>query len=256
MSSSVRRVLPQQGLTTRTESADPLIGRWDDPNPSTQMQPLDLSIHTQDIQREQGSNDLSSAPVFNHALRRALKDADSWRYNNGQEETTEEQRAFTTVPFELPFVGVGEDVHFDISGRNLIMNGNYEEKQIRFARPLYHAALDDRYERVGSNYVTNAGRGVTSTLHDKVLPRPVNTNLDSALLVASHPGYANLRNDFIRPSPMAPGIDENEPLSIGLFNDVTLRNDEVLERVEPIDSLPPLGNKLSVAAAISRSFKR
>lgn len=258
MTSTAPNPRPLAGLSTRPGVSTELIGRWDDPNPSTQLQPLDLAIQARDIIREQRATDLSAAPVFNHRLEAALKNADAWRYNNRTEDdkTPEEQRAFTSVPYKLPFVGIGEDVNFDASGQNIILNGNYDEKQIRFGGNLYNAALDDRYEAVGTNEITFAGRGTVSTKFDKVIPRPAPINLDSSLLISSQPGYASLRNDFMRPCPEAPGIDINEPLSIGQYNDVTLRNDEVLDDPRPRDRLPALGNKLSVAAAISRSFKR
>ena len=70
-------------------------------------------------------------------------------------------------------------------------------------------------------------------------------------------GYDSLRPDFMRSCPQAPGIDINEPLSIGQFLDAPLRNDEILEDFTPQDKLPSLGSsKVSVAYHVAKSFKR
>lgn len=262
MDSSARHPRPLAPLSEqRASTLDAVVGRWDDPNPSTQMQVQDLGIQTEQIQEYDRATDLGCAPTFNHALNAALKDAEAYRYNRYADEdddTPEEQRAFTSVPYTLPFVGTGEDVFFDASGENVIINDNANELALRFRGDLYKAALDDRYEPTGTNANTFGGLAQTSTLFDKQTPFVNNSiNLDSSLIISSQAGYASLRPDFMRNCPEAPGININEPLSIGQFLDAPLRNDEILEDFTPQDKLPSLGSsKVAVAYHVAKSFKR
>ena len=115
MDSSARQPKPLAPLSEqRNPMVESMIGQWNDPNPSTQMQPQDLGIQTEQIQEYDRATDLGCAPTYNHALEAALKDAEAYRYNRNADDedydTPEEQKAFTSVPYSLPFVGTGEDV--------------------------------------------------------------------------------------------------------------------------------------------------
>lgn len=234
------------------------IGQWNDPNPSTQNQPEDIGITTTNIELYHNSTDLGPNPAFNHVLGKAYKDAENFRYNQVREEedsTPEEQREFASVPYNIPFDGIGEDPLFTAKGQNIIQNDNEEELNLRFSGPLYSTATDDRFEPATTNYHTFASLGQPSTYKDKAPVLPGKTNLDGSFVIQSVHGYSHLRNDFVRQCPQAPGLDTNEKPSISMFNDVPSRNDEFLTKYAPIDQLPVLGNRISTASTIMRSYK-
>lgn len=219
-----------------------ILGRWNDPNPATQMVARDIEHETQEVREFQKSSNLHN-PIFHHDLQRAYKNAANLEYAFEGEHTDEIYDFFT-----IPETGNGENPHEEHRGLNPIVNENRAENQLRFQGSLFVLPRVGKYEPVGTQKTYEQ----TSTIWDKKEAKPSKSKRIDPQLLPAFGGLASLRAD-VQNSINADDLNVQYP-TIGLYNDLTPTSDEVLQNFKP----PKLTrtSKLDRMSQIYKSYKK
>lgn len=172
---------PQTATLFLPPIPDDKIGKWNDPNPSTQTIARSADIENRDLQKFLNTSNIHN-PIFHHDMAKAYKQASNLEYaktdslgdpNHEYAEFFLQSETSAENPYEADL------------GLNPIVNENKHEEKLRFSGNLYKAPTASMYDPPG----TNKQYYLNSTVWDKTVPKQAQWGyLDSVLLPSSVSG--------------------------------------------------------------------
>ena len=199
-----------------------LIGRWDDPNPSTQLQPRTHQLVAQEIEEAQDATNANN-PFFHTNQSRVFKGDYGMDYI-AQDKTDQSAEA---TEFFYNTTASGEDYLEQEFGRNPIHNANVIQEKLRFSGSLFDLPNVSLIHAPG----THIAYSLPTTIWDKQGLKVPTATLDIPLSRESHNfGEAALRPDTQISSKNTDTLFDPNPLKIGIYNDRAELFDENREK--------------------------